>query len=244
MRRPPEKQLTDARARRQRLATPGPGGAASRGTRASAALAPSALPGAVDPGAAGDAGDAGAAGAAGDVTRLLQEFGQGHRGALDRLWPLVYDALHRLAQRQRAHEFSYSPDSPQTTALVHEAYLRLLGDRAGMGSNRRHFYAIAARVMRHILIDAARARRAHKRDAQRAEPDLGRGAIEPSVDLLALDAALQRLAQTDERLVRIVELRYFVGLTEEETAELLSISVPTVKRDWALARAWLFRALS
>lgn len=175
------------------------------------------------------------------MTQLLQAWSCGDAAALDRLWSIVYGELRQLAHRQRRREFSH--DALQTTALVHEAYLRLVDARAGACQGRAHFFAIAARVMRQVLVDAARARGAQKRDGRQAlalEP----GIIQPSLDVLELDEALQRLAALDERQARVVELRFFGGLTELEAAQVLEISVPTLKREWTLARAWLFRTLS
>lgn len=175
------------------------------------------------------------------MTHLLQAWGRGDAAALDRLWAIVYGELRQLAHRQRRREFSH--EALQTTALVHEAYLRLVDARAGTFSGRAHFFAIAARVMRQVLVDAARARGAQKRDGRLAI-ELEPGVVRPNLDVLELDEALQRLAAFDERQSRVVELRFFGGLTEQEAAEVLNISVPTLKREWTLARAWLFRTLS
>lgn len=183
-----------------------------------------------------------AAGGAGEITRLLRAWSQGDHAAFDRLWPIIYDELRRLARRRRRRE--YSREAPETTALVHEAYLRLVGDRAVELKSRAHFFAIAARVMRRVLIDAARARNAQKRDRGHwVAWNLDGLAAQPPVDPLEFDQALQQLAVLDERQAAIVELRFFGGLTEREAAQVLDISVPTLKREWVLARAWLFRAL-
>lgn len=172
-----------------------------------------------------------------DVTRLLREWSDGDPAALQRLIPLVYQDLRRLARRARRSE---GPDSPQTTTLVHEAYLRLARGPLSL-RDRGHFFALAARVMRRLLIDEARARGALRRGGGALlEPPEGAG---PPVDLLALDVALRRLSALDPRQGRLVELRYFGGLTEAETAEALGISVATLKREWTVARAWLYRAL-
>lgn len=177
---------------------------------------------------------------AGEVTRLLQDWSAGEPAARDRLFALIYDELRRLAHHQRRRE--HSPEALGTTALVHEAYLRMVDAQLPMMNARAHFFGIAARVMRCILIDEARARKAKKRSA--SELHLAFDGAHTSVDLLELDEALQALAKLDPRQATLVELRFFGGLTESEAAEVLAISVPTVKRDWTMARAWLFRALA
>lgn len=179
-------------------------------------------------------------GAPGEVTRLLQEWSAGEPAARDRLWALIYDELRRLAHHQRRRE--HSPEAVGTTALVHEAYLRLVGAQPPVMNGRAHFFGIAARVMRCILLDEARARKAKKRTA--SEVPLERDGAYAGVDLIDLDDALRELAKLDPRQATLVDLRFFGGLTESEAAEVLAISVPTVKRDWTLARAWLFRALA
>lgn len=179
-------------------------------------------------------------GATGEVTRLLQAWSTGEPAARDRLWVLIYEELRRLAHHQRRRESS--PEALGTTALVHEAYLRMVGAQTPMLNGRAHFFGIAARVMRHILVDEARARRAKKRSASEV-PFEADGAY-AGVDLIELDEALGELAKLDPRQATLVELRFFGGLTEQEAAEVLAISVPTVKRDWTMARAWLFRALA
>lgn len=180
-----------------------------------------------------------------NVTVLLQAWQRGDRAALDTLMPLVYQELHRLAVRQMAGESR--SHTLQSTALVHEAFLRLVGQRADWQS-RAHFFGIAATVMRRILVDHAR--RAHADRRGHAVPplplDSSVGVAAPDhqvVDALALDIALCELEVVDPQQARIVELRFFGGLTVEETAELLAVSASTVKRDWAVARAWLYRAL-
>jgi RNA polymerase sigma-70 factor, ECF subfamily len=164
--------------------------------------------------------------------------------SVDSLLPLVYQELRRLAagylRRERAGQ------TLQPTALVHEAYLRLLKDRPDRWQNRAHFCAIAAHSMRQILIERARARGAAKRGGPRARVTLDEGLIageDRSIDLLALDEALERLAAMDPEQARLVELRFFGGLTVEETAEAMDISPATVKRHWTVARAWLTREL-
>ena len=171
--------------------------------------------------------------------------GAGNQAAYDELFPLVYAELRRIAAREMRHE---KPGRTlQTTALVHEAYLRLLKDASLSFENRAHFLGIAARAMREILIEHARARSARKRGGGAVRltlDDLVASVPSPSVDVLALDEALQRLARLDERHARVVELRYFGGLSVEETAVALGLSPATVKRAWTLARAWLFRELT
>lgn len=179
------------------------------------------------------------------VTDLLQAWASGDRAALDALLPLVYDDLRRQARRyMRAQPTGHTL---QTTALVHEAYLRLVGRRAIQWEGRAHFFGVAAKAMRSILVDHARARSAAKRGgATRAitfDDALGVAGPEASVDVLALDEALKRLAELDPRKSQLVELRYFSGLGIDEAAGVLGISAATVKREWTTARAWLRREL-
>lgn len=169
------------------------------------------------------------------ITALIHAWCAGDRGALRRLVPLVYAELRRLAHRARRGE---GDRGPHTTTLVHEAYLRLCGAQLSL-RDRAHFFAVTARVMRRLLCDEARARNARKRSPLTLEPPGGG----PPLDVIALDEALRRLSALDPRQGRLVELRFFGGLTEEEAAQVLQISVATLKRDWTLARAWLFRAL-
>lgn len=179
------------------------------------------------------------------VTQLLRAWNGGDEAARDRLVPLVYGQLHRLARAQLRRE--RSGHTLQPTALVHEAYLRLKDHRALQWQSRTHFFAIAATTMRRILVSHARKRRAAKRGDGGTAITLCEehaAAEARSVDLLALDAALTALEKIDPRQCRVVELRYFAGLTIEETAEALGISPATVKLDWSLARAWLFRQMS
>ncbi len=178
-----------------------------------------------------------------DVTGLLVAWGKGEEAARSRLIDAVYSELRRLARahlRRERLDHSLSP-----TALVHEAYLKLVDQRKVHWENRVHFFAIAAHLMRRVLVDHARAHQAAKRGADARVPlqDVDAAAEPRDVDLLALDAALDRLSQVDERQSQLVELRFFGGLTIEETATVLSVSPATVKNDWALARAWLFREL-
>jgi RNA polymerase sigma factor (TIGR02999 family) len=183
--------------------------------------------------------------APGAVTRLIEQARGGDTLALEQLVPLVYGELRRLAARYVRHE--RPGHSLQATALVHEAYLRLLKDDDLSFENRAHFLGIAARSMRQILVEHARARDAAKRGGERRRITLDEAvaAGQPlDVDLLAVDEALERLARRDAQHARIVELRFFGGLTNEETAEALGVSPATVKRAWAVARAWLFRELT
>jgi|SRR5579859_3947913 len=183
--------------------------------------------------------------AAVDVTSLLHAWGRGDEQALDRLVPLVYDELHRLARGYMARE--RAGHTLQTTALVNEAYLRMVDARGVDWKDRAHFFAICARTMRRILIDSARARRYEKRGAGQSMISLDESlavGLRPGKDLLALDDALIHLAEIDPRKSEVVELRFFGGLSVEETAEALRISPKTVKRDWKMAKAWLHCHLS
>jgi RNA polymerase sigma factor (TIGR02999 family) len=179
-----------------------------------------------------------------DVTWLLAEWAGGDEGALDRLMPLVYQELRRIADRALGRE--RQGHTLQATALVHEAYLRLVQQHSAQFQNRAHFFAIASQVVRRILVDHARRRASIKRGAGEARVILDMDVADdaPSVDALALDEALERLASLDSQQARIVEMRFFGGLTVEETADVLKISPRTVKRDWSMARAWLRRELS
>jgi RNA polymerase sigma factor (TIGR02999 family) len=179
-----------------------------------------------------------------DVTGLLLAWSGGDRGALERLLPLVYGELRRRAHARLRRE---SPGHAlETTDLVHEVYLRLVDQERARWQNRAHFFAIAARLMRRILVDHARSRRALKRGAGQAPVSLDLAptlAAAPQMDYVALDEALQRLQALDERQGTVVELRFFAGLSVEETAHVLSLSPATVKREWATAKAWLFREM-
>lgn len=177
------------------------------------------------------------------VDRLVDRLESGDRGAVADLMPIVYDELRRLARRYVRQERA---QSVQATDLVHEAYLRLARDRPQRWQGRTHFLAIAAIGMRRLLVERARARGAAKRGGDRVQVTLEDALVADagaSVDLLALDDALSALAAFDARQARIVELRFFGGLTVEETAETVGVSPATVKRDWTLARAWLKREL-
>jgi len=180
----------------------------------------------------------------GDITELLVAHGQGRQGALDELVPLVYADLRRMARAQARRQ---SPGaSLDTCALVHEAYLRLVDERRAEWQDRRHFYAVASMAMRQILIDHARRRTRAKRGGGQHVTVVDDVADPVSADaeqLLDLDRALARMEETDPRTVRVVECRYFGGLTEQETAEALEMSLRTVQREWLKARAWLRQAL-
>jgi RNA polymerase sigma factor (TIGR02999 family) len=177
------------------------------------------------------------------VTQLLLQWRAGDRDALEALMPVVYQELrlvaHNYLRRERAGH------TLQSTALVHEAYLRLVSGRPVATENRAHFVAVAARLMRQILVDYARGRRAAKRgDGYKIELSENiEAAKEPGTDVVALDDALKALAQRDEQQSRVVEVRCFGGLTIEETAKVLGISSATVKRDWSMAKAWLSREM-
>ena len=177
-----------------------------------------------------------------EVSRLLADCGDGDQAAFNQLLPLVYDELHRLASSYMSRE---RPDHTlQTTALVNEAYLRLADQRDARWQNRVHFFAVASKVMRQILIDHARRRTRVKRGGSQTRLSLDEAAIlsdERAADLLALDEALTKLASVDARKSRVVELRFFSGLTIEEVAEVLKVNPKTVARDWAMARAWTSR---
>ena len=180
-----------------------------------------------------------------DITDLLLAWSEGDPSALERLTPLVYKELHRLAHRYLNRE--YSDNSLQTSALVNEAYVRLIDWKNARWQNRAHFFGVAARLMRRILVDFARTRRAARRGGGVRRVLLQEDAIvleEHAADFLALDEALQKLAMLDPRKSQIVELRFFGGLSVEETAEVLKISPRTVMREWSLSRAWLYRELS
>jgi RNA polymerase sigma factor (TIGR02999 family) len=180
-----------------------------------------------------------------EVTRLLQDWASGDETALARLMPLVYNELHRLAHRYMAAE--PSGQVLQTTALVHEVYLRLVDVDNVDWQNRAHFYGICARLMRRILIDFARSRNYQKRGGHFPHVELEEAATVSAVvgtELLAVDDALKELAKLDTRKAEVVELRFFGGLTVEETAAVLRVSSETVMRDWKMAKAWLLRELS
>jgi RNA polymerase sigma factor (TIGR02999 family) len=177
-----------------------------------------------------------------EITRLLAEWSNGDRQALEKLTPLVYDELRRLAGRYLRQE--RSGHTLQSTALVHEAYMKLVGQNNVQWQNRAHFFGIAAQMIRRILVDYARARKADKRGAGAEKLSLDEAIALPGgqdLDLVALDDALEGLAKIDARQSRLVELRFFAGLTIEETAEVMQMSLATAKRDWVAAKAWLSR---
>lgn len=179
-----------------------------------------------------------------NVTKLLLEWSNGNPAALDDLVPLVYGELRRLAARFLRQE---RPDHTlSATALVHEAYLRLVQQRDVTWQNRAHFFAVASQMMRRILVDHARRHGYAKRGGGAVTLALDEAVAAPQqreVDLVALDDALNTLAKLDQRQSRMVELRFFGGLSIEETSEVLGVSPPTIKREWASARAWLFREI-
>jgi RNA polymerase sigma factor (TIGR02999 family) len=179
------------------------------------------------------------------VTELLVRWREGDREALEALMPLVYDELRRLAHYYLRQE--RSDHTLQSTALVHEAYLKLAGQNPPQWQNRAHFFGIAAHVMRQVLVEYARGRDAAKRGGGACRVTLDETIALPQqldVDVVELDRALTGLAALDPQQSRIVELRFFAGLTIEDTSEVLGISPATVKRDWVTARAWLFRAMT
>jgi len=179
------------------------------------------------------------------VTRLLKDWSNGDQAALEQLTPLVYSELRRLAGRYLRKE---RPDHTlQSTALVHEAFIRMIDQRNVRWQNRAHFFGVAAQMIRRILVDHARSRYASKRGSGAPRLSLDEAIALPDrkdLDLVALDDALNSLAKFDPQQARIVELRFFTGLTVEETAEVLGISPATVKRDWVTAKAWLYRDIS
>jgi RNA polymerase sigma-70 factor, ECF subfamily len=180
----------------------------------------------------------------GEVTELLLDWGNGNKAALDKLTPLVHEELHRLAHRHMRLE---RPNHTlQTSALVNEAYVRLVDQRNLHWKNRAHFFSIASKLMRRILVDLARAHHRAKRGGGALQVSLDEAAIvsrERAAELVALDEALTRLAAIDERKSKVVELRFFGGMSVEETAEALGVSPITIKRDWSTAKAWLYREI-
>ena len=183
--------------------------------------------------------------AADEVTQLLLQISGGNRAAADALTPLVYKELKRIAGGQlRAERPGHTL---QATALVHEAYLKLVDQREVTWQNRAHFLGVAAQVMRRILLDYAKSRQRVKRGGDVHKTSLDEALVvseDRASDLVVIDQALQRLETLDPRQAKVVELRFFGGLSVEETAEAMGISTPTVKRDWAMAKAWLHRELS
>ncbi len=180
-----------------------------------------------------------------DISRLLRSWSEGDETALAELVPLVYDELHRLAHYYMRHEGR--DHVLQTTAVIHETFLRLTRSKPTDWQDRAHFFAICSRLMRQILVDFARGRRSQKRagESVRLESkELQQPAVKQDIDLVALDDALTSLSRMDARKGKIVELRFFGGLSVEETAEVLKVSPETVTRDWRLARAWLLKEMS
>ena len=180
-----------------------------------------------------------------EITQLLQAWRRGDEGALDKLTPQVYRELHLAARRCMGRE--RDGHTLQTTALINELYLRLADLKLIDWQNRAHFFALCARQMRRILTDQARARQSHKRGDGAKAVSLDEALVvspQPTADLVAVDDALNRLAKVDDRKSQVVAMRFFGGLSVEETAEVLKVSPDTVARDWRLAKAWLMRALS
>ncbi len=181
-----------------------------------------------------------------DVTQMLKEWSDGDQNIFDKLMPLVYEELRRQASRYLRKE--RSNHTLQTTALIHEAYLKLIDQKNVEWQNRAHFFAIAAQAMRRILVDYARERHRTKRGGAAENLPLEKAAFivskEKSLDLVALDEALTRLAKFDERQARVVELKFFSGLDIDETAEVLGVSNATVRRDWNMAKAWLHQEIT
>ena len=179
------------------------------------------------------------------VTQILDDWSRGDREALNRLVPLVYSELRRLAGRHLRHE--RQGHTLQTTALIHEAYLRLVDQRRVRWQNRAHFFAVAARLMRRILVDHARGRQRIKRGGSATQLPLEEALVvaaeQMNVDVLALDDALAQLLELDPRQCQVVELRFFSGLSIEETAAVIGVSPATVKNDWSIAKAWLRREM-
>jgi len=179
-----------------------------------------------------------------NITQLLNEISSGNELAIEQVLPLVYDELRRISSKYLRDE--YKKHTFQTTELVHEAYLRLIGEQEISWQSRAHFFGVAAKSMRQILVDYARKRNAKKRGSGSDKislEDTPQISNESDEQILALDEALKKLESVEERSCKIVELRYFSGLTIEETAEVLHISPATVKRDWNFAKAWLYREI-
>jgi len=179
-----------------------------------------------------------------NITVLLNQISDGNNFAVEQILPLVYDELRRISSKYLSNE--YRKNTFQTTELVHEAYIKLIGNQQISWQSRAHFYGIAARTMRQILVDSARKRKSRKRGSGSTKlslDDVQVVAGESDDQILALDEALKKLEEVEPRSSKVVELRYFSGLTIEETAELLNISPATVKRDWQFAKAWLYREI-
>jgi RNA polymerase sigma factor (TIGR02999 family) len=180
-----------------------------------------------------------------ELTSLLDDWKHGDRSALEKLTPLIYDELRRIAHRYARRE--RNGHTLQTTALINEAYVRLADHDSPNWQNRQHFFAVTAQVMRHVLIDHARRRQALKHGAGAQQVSLSEAEAmtnERAAELIALDDALEELAEFDSRKSEVVQLRYFGGLSLEETAEALGVSLMTVRRDWRVAKAWLYKAVN
>jgi RNA polymerase sigma factor (TIGR02999 family) len=180
-----------------------------------------------------------------EVTRLLEDWSRGDKAALDKLTPLVYEELHRLAHYYLSRE--RRDHTLQTTALVNEAYLRLVDQKSVVWQGRAHFFAVSAQLMRRLLVDHARRRHYAKRGGDARMVSLDEAAVmsrERAAEVIALDEALTDLATIDQRKSRVIELKYFGGLNFDEIAEVLKISPVTARRDWRSAKAWLYRTLS
>ena len=180
-----------------------------------------------------------------NVTALLEDLREGGEGIVDRLFPLVYDELQRLAHRQLQRQ--RPGQTLNTTALVHEAYLKLVDQTQAAWNDRAHFFAVSAKAMRHIILNYARDQSAQKRGGERERVTFDERLMVPqerAQTLLLLDEVLDRLTERDARMGRVVELRFFGGMTEKEIAQVLDVSARTVRRDWRSARAWLSRVLS
>lgn len=180
-----------------------------------------------------------------NITKILQSWSEGNQSSLEELIPLVYQELHRLAHRALAK--NSQGNTVQTTALVHEAFLRLIDVKQVQWQDRVHFYAVSANLMRNILVDFARQRLSQKRGGEMTRVELDEAlnfSPNKGADLVVLDELLKELARLSERQSKIVELKFFGGLTEDEISEVLKISPATIRRDWQVARAWLYRELS
>jgi RNA polymerase sigma-70 factor, ECF subfamily len=180
-----------------------------------------------------------------NITQLLEKLSMGNNSVFEELMPLVYDELRKMAKRLMNHQ--QIGHTLQTTELIHEAYLKLAEKNEKSWQNRAHFFGVAAQAMRHILVDYARSKQSQKRGGIQQQITLDENAImskDNSGEMMALNQALDRLAKMDERKVRVVEMKFFGGLTMEEIAEVLHISLKTAKRDWQFARVWLLRELS
>ena len=178
------------------------------------------------------------------LTQLLNEITSGNKDAIDEVLPIIYSELKSLSSHYLNLEYKRS--TIQTTELVHEAYIKLIGSQNITWQNRAHFFFIAAKIIRQILVDRARKRKALKRGGEKTDLSLEEAIViqsDPDLPIIELDEALKKLEAVDSRSCRVVELRYFSGLTIEETAELLNISAATVKRDWQFAKAWLYREI-